>query len=168
MAARRRWLLGAALVASIAAALLVQGPESELAPKRGPRAAVESSDQGARTASAVGKEQPVAPTALSFVREEYATETEDLFPPRSWRPPPPPPAKPPPPSAPPLPFQYMGKLEEGGQTLVFLSQQQRTLAVRQGETVDGVYRVDRISPESIVFVYLPLKQKQSLQLGRLN
>jgi hypothetical protein len=121
----------------------------------------------------VPREQSVMPSAQGFEREEYADETENLFPARSWRPPPPPPpaaaeVKPPPPSAPPLPFQYLGKLQEGEQTVVFLSQQERTHTVRQGDTLAGVYRVERITPESMVLVYLPLKQAQTLPLGRMN
>lgn len=163
-------MLGAALLVTVAAAVLVRAPEegAELAPQRGPRIATEAAGR----TGAAAREEPVAASAPNLEREEYAAEIENLFPARSWRPPPPP--LPPaaviaaPPSAPPLPFQYLGMLQEGDRTVVFLSQQERTHMVRQGDTLNGVYRVERITADNMVFVYLPLKQKQTLQLGKIN
>lgn len=75
---------------------------------------------------------------------------------------PPPPA---PPSAPPLPFVYMGKLENGGATTVFLIQGDRNLVVKEGEVIDQTYRVDRVTSTDITLVYLPLGQRQVMALG---
>jgi hypothetical protein len=77
----------------------------------------------------------------------------------------PPPPRPPPPQAPPLPFSYMGKLIEDGRIVVFLTQGDRNHIVRQGDTIDGVYRVDAVTESSLFLTYLPLKKKQELALG---
>ncbi len=100
-------------------------------------------------------------------REETAP---DLFEAKSWYVPPPPPKPlpplpPPPPSAPPLPFTYMGKLIEDGQPTVFLTRQERNYAVRAGDTIEGMYTVEEISPRVMTLVYLPLNIKQTLTIG---
>jgi len=74
-------------------------------------------------------------------------------------------APPPPPSAPPLPFTYMGKLIEGDDVAVFLAHGDRNLIVRQGETIDSTYRVERIADGAITLVYLPLEQRQTILIG---
>jgi hypothetical protein len=75
--------------------------------------------------------------------------------------PPPPPA----PTAPPLPFVYMGKLQNGADTMVFLIQGERNLVVKEGEVIDSTYRVERVTSTEITLVYLPLEQRQVLALG---
>jgi hypothetical protein len=77
-------------------------------------------------------------------------------------PPPPPPPKP---QAPPLPFIYMGKLIEDGRIVVFLTQGDRNHIVRQGDTIDGTYRVDAVTEQGLSLTYLPLKQRQELAFG---
>jgi hypothetical protein len=75
------------------------------------------------------------------------------------------PAESPPPVAPPLPFTYMGKVVEDGTETVFLTRDDRSYAVKSGETLDGVYRVEKIAPSSVTFTYLPLRQRQQLATG---
>lgn len=163
MGASRKWWLGAALAATVAAALLVDPGDDEVIPARAARkpsaerVPANGADAGARTQR---------DEATSLRRGEYASETDNPFPGHSWQPPPPPPPKPAPPSAPPLPFTYVGKLLDGDKTLVFLSQQQRNLVVEQGDTIDNTYRVEQVTPNSVEFVYLPLKQKQTITFGR--
>lgn len=91
----------------------------------------------------------------------------DLFAVQSFQPPPPPPPPPRAPAAPPLPFKYQGRLEDGD-TQVFLADGARSLIVRAGDTIDGRYKVERISSNDIAFIYLPLKQMQVLPTGRIN
>jgi len=79
-----------------------------------------------------------------------------------------PPPKPPKPQAPPLPFAYMGKLVDEDQTIVFLTKEDRNYILRQGDTVDGLYRVDAIDERAVSLTYLPLKIKQTLALGGEN
>lgn len=79
---------------------------------------------------------------------------------------PPPPS--PPPSAPPLPFSYMGKLISGDDLAVFLIQGDRNLIVREGDIVDSRYRVEHIADNAITLIYLPLGQRQTLNIGEKN
>ncbi len=71
----------------------------------------------------------------------------------------------PPPAAPPLPFTYMGKLMSGGDLAVFLVQGERNLVVHEGDTIDSLYRVERISEADITLLFLPLNQRQTIPIG---
>jgi hypothetical protein len=88
----------------------------------------------------------------------------NVFRAQSWLPPPPPPPPPPAPKAPPLPFVYLGQIDEAGRIAVFLGQQQRTLIVRSGDTIDGTYRIESVTPTGATFLYLPLGELQQLIL----
>jgi len=106
-------------------------------------------------------------------------------PPQVVAPPPPPPAavkprKPPPPpvaveaapplppTAPPLPFTAVGAIQGkkigNGQLQAFIQQGEALTVIQKGDTIAGNYRVDDITSDRVVFTYLPLGQKQSLQL----
>ncbi|WP_417067563.1 hypothetical protein [Niveibacterium terrae] len=80
-------------------------------------------------------------------------------------PPLPPPPLPPPPSAPPLPFRYIGKQFAGGAWEVYVAKPDRTLVVHCGDVLDQQYKVEAISPPTLVLTYLPMNQKQLLQIG---
>jgi hypothetical protein len=87
---------------------------------------------------------------------------------KSWFVPPPRPPEPPPPkpTAPPLPFTYVGKLEEdGGQWIVYLAKGAQSYVVKQGETFDHVYRLDGIENGNLVIQYLPVPTKQLLPIA---
>jgi hypothetical protein len=78
-------------------------------------------------------------------------------------PPPPPPLPPAPiPTAPPLPFTYMGRYEDPPKRLVILASGSKLYTVSEGETIDGNYRVDRITDRAVELVYLPLNINQSI------
>jgi hypothetical protein len=104
-------------------------------------------------------------------RPGQAQPSGDLFGPRSWQPrapqkkAPPPPA-PPPPQAPPLPYQYLGRWIEKGDTLVYLARQDRNYLARLGQTLDGTYRIESISDDRLVLRYLPLGTAQILPYTR--
>jgi len=89
---------------------------------------------------------------------------------QSWLPPVPkakaaPP--PPPPRAPPLPFAYLGKMQDGAAVTAFVSQGARNHVLHSGDTLPQ-YKVESISPTAITFVYLPLGEKQRLTFGSEN
>jgi hypothetical protein len=110
---------------------------------------------------------PAAPAPAAAAEPTTAPCTvvaANLFPSRSWLPPPPPPRKPEPPKAPPLPFTYMGQLQEEGGIALFLGRDKRTLIVRRGDLVEGSYRVEDVTPLRATFVFLPLDQRQHLTL----
>lgn len=75
------------------------------------------------------------------------------------------PPAPEPPRAPPLPFAYIGRYVDGDRVVLFLTQGEESHAVREGDTIDGVYRVDSITEARVQLTYLPLNQRQELLLG---
>ncbi|MES2948835.1 MAG: hypothetical protein V4858_09885 [Pseudomonadota bacterium] len=93
------------------------------------------------------------------------------------KPPPPPPPLPepvpqpaPPPMAPPLPFVVIGAIRgQGiaqGKPVVFLNNGGVSLVVSQGDDIQGTYKVEAITANTIEFTYLPLGQRQSLSLAQ--
>lgn len=82
----------------------------------------------------------------------------------SFAPPPPPSASmvPAEPQAPPLPFRYVGAIDDEQGKAVFLLEGAQVRMARAGEEVAGRYRVERITPAAVEFTYLPLKKMQVL------
>lgn len=159
MAPRRRLILFGALALTVLAVFTVDRDEAPPAARREPP----------RTGSVP---EPVAPPAVNTVadlkRREYATARGDLFPPHSWLPPMVATTEETPTGPPPLPFTYLGRMQEGRETVVFLLFQEKTVAVRRADVIDGTYRVEQITPQSMILVYLPLNEKQSLDFGSAN
>jgi hypothetical protein len=80
-------------------------------------------------------------------------------PPQAYKPPPQPqnlpPALPPPPVIPPIPLKFMGTVEGPGIKLAALTDCKGfTYSGREGETIDGQYKLVRIQLESIVMEYV--------------
>ncbi|UUZ55500.1 hypothetical protein LP419_07470 [Massilia sp. H-1] len=99
----------------------------------------------------------------------------DLFSRRDWNLPPPPvaaqavaPPPPPPPMAPPLPFTFLGKAVADGSWEVYLARGDKTFIVRDKTVIEGMYRVDAITPPNLTLTYLPLNQVQQLNIGVLD
>ncbi|OGG57069.1 MAG: hypothetical protein A3F84_04550 [Candidatus Handelsmanbacteria bacterium RIFCSPLOWO2_12_FULL_64_10] len=88
----------------------------------------------------------------------------ELFGPHSWQPPAPRAAATAPrvPTAPPMPYQFAGKLLQDGRLQVFLAKGESVVAIQEGDTLDGGYRVESIGETQVTLIYLPLKQKQSI------
>jgi len=114
--------------------------------------------------------QPAQAVVADLSGPRLALAKADLFPEQTWHipPPPPPPAPivpPPPPQAPALPFAYMGRWLEGGETTWYLTRGNVPLAVRPGEVLDGVWRLEAPGADTLNFTYLPLNQTRSLRTG---
>lgn len=110
----------------------------------------------------------VQPRDVLLAEGEFREDGEDVFGRQDWNPPPPPPAKPPPPappSPPPLPFTFIGKALADGAWQVYLARGDRVYLVREKDVLDGVYRVDAVTPPLVMFTYLPLNQVQQLNIG---
>jgi len=75
------------------------------------------------------------------------------------------PAPPPRPQAPPMPFTYLGKWTENGQTVVYLTRQRLNYVARVGEKIDDSYAVESIDDDRIVLNYLPLRTQQILSFA---
>lgn len=68
------------------------------------------------------------------------------------------------PTAPPMPYRYAGKLVQGGQLSVLLSKGDTVFPIREGDTLDGAYRVEAIGETQITLMYLPMKHKESISV----
>lgn len=108
---------------------------------------------------------------------EFEEEENDPFSPRNWTSPPPPPPEPvntagpaqPPPvivpeGPPPLPYQFMGRLNNGADQLVYLGRGDQPLVARMGDVLEQIYKVVDIGPAQIEFEHLPTGQRQTLPL----
>lgn len=100
---------------------------------------------------------------LQVNRVTLSEEPGDLF--FVPQPPSPRPPKPEPPRAPPLPFTYMGTMLENDQLTVFLTREHKSYVVHAGDVLDGQYHVDAINPPLMEITYMPLNEKQSLNIG---
>jgi hypothetical protein len=69
------------------------------------------------------------------------------------------------PAAPPLPFTYQGRFQdESGKTAIYLSRDDHAYSVSEGDTIDGVYRVETVGVAQITIIYLPLNVQQTLDI----
>jgi hypothetical protein len=69
------------------------------------------------------------------------------------------------PRAPPLPFGFVGKQLQAGVWQVYLSLGEDLRVARLATVIDSQYRVESIVPPLIVFIYLPLNERQTLDIG---
>ena len=176
------WLIflsGAGIIAAgpefMADPVEVVGPA---APRLGQAIAADASAPAAAPATpgraTSGSEAPAGGLPLDRLEQrQQAAPARDVFQSKSWyvappppKPvPPPPPPPPPPPSAPPLPFQFVGKLDDGGPIKVFLQRGSRVVTVGVGDVIDSTYRVESITDTQMTLIYLPLDIRQVLSVG---
>jgi hypothetical protein len=164
---RQRWLVLGGLLALTLTAIV--SLEDEEAADTGVVAAAKP-ERGAPTRQAEQQGQPEALALEALKRQLPEEKPEDAFSAKSWYVPPPPPKAlpPPPPAPPPMPFTYMGRMVEEGKTTVFLTRQDRSYAIKVGDTIDATYRVDAIETSGVTFTYLPLNMQQTLATGGLR
>ena len=176
MKPKQRWLiLGSLLLATLVAGYLV---EDEPAPEKTKRKGSVAKKSAVSPSSSAGSGRLVANSAvpeqvaqpLSFPEPELdevgsdRKKVIDPFRTKSWFVAPPPP-KPPKPTAPQLPFQYLGKINEAGETRVFLNHQGKHIIAKLGDVINGTYSVEEISGGQMTFLYQPLNEKQVLSIG---
>lgn len=121
--------------------------------------------------------QPLASIELERLqRRDVASDNDKVasntFGATSWHVPPPPPPKPvaktappPPPSAPPMPFTFLGRYEDGGMRVIMLVKGDRIYTVSEGDVIDQTYRVERLAGGQLELTYLPLDIKQTISTG---
>jgi len=161
----RHWLLGAALAVTVAATLWASQSEEDVAVQP-----IAGKSRAAAPGKAPSKEvaaEPLAVVSWNPVRREpWATPPDSQF--AAWAPPPPPrvvaepPPPPPPPMAPAFPYQLIGRMVDGEQTLALLAGPTRSLAVRAGELIDGQWKVDQISTSGLAVTWQPAQLKQTI------
>lgn len=65
------------------------------------------------------------------------------------------------------PYRYVGKLVEGEEVIVFLTDGRKNYAVRTGDTLDDTWKVIFIHPPEMMLQFLPLNTQVSVQVGAL-
>jgi len=163
----RRWLLGAALLLTVAAAASVgnqDGNDGQVVLVNPSRTQVQPKSEHPAVA------EPSADILMDKLKRPALPENaKDMFASKSWYVPPPVSTIRPAPTAPPLPFVYVGKMiEQGKNPTVFLERQSRIFVVHEGDAIDSNYRVDAINAPVMTLTYLPLDIKQTVQIGEVN
>jgi hypothetical protein len=171
---RKAAALSATLVA-VVAVVLIDAREDKPAVRAAPGAAAATATASKATTEpkaapqpkGTPEPQPEQPAYKLPERSGLNEPTSPLFSSRSWEPPPPkvvapPRAVPPAPTAPPMPFRFVGRMLQDGQLFVFLAKGDTVMTVKQGDTIDGVYRVESVGETEVALTYLPLRQKQTI------
>ncbi|KQT41836.1 hypothetical protein ASG44_11290 [Methylophilus sp. Leaf459] len=110
-------------------------------------------DQAAQPAAAERSSPVVLPRKLP------AKVSHALFDAHEWLPPPVKPQPPPPPQAPPVPYTYVGSMQDVPEgSTVILMQQKKVLMPRLKSQVTAQWRLDSEDAQSVYFTYLPLNQ----------
>jgi hypothetical protein len=193
-AARRRWAILLSLLALTLAAIFYPGPNENVVYATSTQPLPHSVAKNA----AQKMPQPVTATqdslaklrisdnpgvALSSIDQgELSGDELDPFAPRGWQAPPPPEPVAPkvvtaavapeapvaPIGPPPLPFRFVGSMMDNEQQVIYLGRGEQALVARNGETLDGTYKVLSINTQQIEFEYLPTGDKQSLSFPTPN
>jgi hypothetical protein len=154
---------GSAAAAAAALAFVAWPPEDQ--PSPGPRQSIVAA---APDRDDLSPQTSAGPRLGSMPeRTDIGRPRADLFAPRSWSPPAPAPvAQPAPaPAAPALPYKFAGKLVQDGAEQLFLSKGNVVLPVREGDTLDGAYRVESIDANRITLLYLPLGTRETISVS---
>lgn len=177
---RRKLLMGGGIVAVLALAIWMMWPASP-APSASAPAAPRAAEQSAKPAAAA----PVAPVKLDVLtaaRQQPSPTERNPFryqpkaeptPPRPVVAPAPTPTETSrpspgrivPPSLPPIPLKFIGILERAnGEKWAVLSDGKVTMHGRDGDIVDGRYRIVKIGVESIELAYADGRGRQVVRL----
>lgn len=69
------------------------------------------------------------------------------------------------PTAPPMPFQFIGRMDDRTDLQVFLQSGEKIYVVRKGDVIDETWKIEGISDLELSLVYLPLHLSQTLSVG---
>jgi hypothetical protein len=101
-------------------------------------------------------------------RDGIGKPASPLFSSRSWEPPrqATPQAEPvAAPVAPPMPYRVAGRVMHDGVMQIILARGDSVLTVREGDTLDGAYQVERIQADRVTLVYTPLGVREDLPVN---
>ena len=162
----KRAILGLLLLVTLW--LVINAPEPEVVAAVKPVKAVSSTKRAVDTKS----ETELFTKALP-ARDSSSSDSYDIFayqaekkarPVIAPKPVKPITTKPRKPTAPRLPFEYIGMLQQGQQTKVFLMKQQALHIVTEGDKIDGDYQLKSVTNDELRFIYLPLNATQTLSI----
>src|SRR5687767_7000876 len=124
---------------------------------------------GAREGRTTGAQPAQAPGRLAALpqREAIGKPAAPLFPAQSWNTPPQAAAAAAPaaPVAPPMPYRVAGTVMQDGAAQIVLARGDSVLTVREGDMLDGAYRVDAVSAERVTLTYVPLGLREDLPVS---
>ena len=137
--------------------------------RSGPAAAVQTQTAANSQAAASGAaEKPAELPGRSVLPKILA----DPFSRRSWLPSAPKlvaaAAKPAVPVAPPLPYRFAGQLLLDSGMQVYLARGDEIIPVKQGDTVDGQYRVESVKPTSMTLLHLASNTPQVMEFDPIK
>ncbi len=169
-ATRRQAILFAVLAAIVAYLAFDSGGGGLWTPSASPDAARREAGKDADSGPyGVGAEKGAEKRAGRFALPDRVPLGEPraaLFGSHTWQPPAPKVgAAPAAPAVPAMPYRFAGKLLQEGKLQVFLAKGDEVVPIRQGETLDGAYRVESIGEAQITLLYLPLKHKESIPVN---
>lgn len=162
---RRRLLLGIALLATLAAAIVSPKEQSTPAEPAKRNARAPAGGPVAQAPRAAAAEAEVPPLAQYERRVDEKFKVVDIFDSRPLAVANLASAAPPAPVAPKLPFSYLGSIEESGKAKYVLVQGEQLHVVAVGEEFAGAYRLEQVGPLELFITYLPLGARQSLPIG---
>ena len=187
---KRKLLLGAALVATLIAVVMVGDEEDAVQPVQS--VASDQSSSRSRNARSNDTQRSDYLAIDQLGTRKFSAQTSELFRSTTWLAQRPKVEKRPNPFAqarakaqakaqadllkkqaqqkinetpPPLDFKYLGKVVEGNKTKVFLAQADEYHVVRLGGRVNKKYRVDGVSNEAVTLTYIPLGARQKLMIN---
>src|SRR6266513_4476229 len=77
-------------------------------------------------------------------------------------------SEPPDPVTPPLPYRFAGQLHRESGIEVYVARGEEIFPVKEGDTLDGQYKVDSVSATEVSFIYLPTGARQTVQFSALK
>ena len=70
--------------------------------------------------------------------------------------------------APPLPYRFAGQFHRESGVEVYVARGEEVFAVKEGDTLDGQYKVDSVSATEVGFVHIPSGTRQTLEFSALK
>ena len=67
--------------------------------------------------------------------------------------------------APPMPYRFAGRVRRGGEEEFLLSKGELVFPVKEGDTIDGTYKVVAVKPEGIELIYIPLGTSERITVS---
>src|SRR5437773_5069891 len=154
-----------ALLAGAAAwvAIDLRGPAAPTSAKAPASGASQDAERSAAPASEA--KQPGIPA-----RSALGRIAADPFSAQSWLPRRKPAvvSAPPDPGTPPLPYRFAGQFHRESGIEVYVARGEEIFPAKEGDTLDGQYKVDSVSATEVSFIYLPTGARQTVQFSALK
>jgi len=149
--------------AAVWVAIDLRGPAAPTSAKApAPGASGDPEQVAARTSEAKQPGIPTRSTLGKFAADPFSTQ--------SWLPRRKPAvvSEPPPVVAPPLPYRFAGQFYRESGVELYVARGEEVFPVKEGDTLDGQYKVDSVNATEVTFVHLPSGTRQTLQFSALK